>query len=67
MYTLTVYLKKKKFTFEAEESRLFNSFFEQLYSNDVTYVEFGNVTFDKEQFQIAVLKEKKSWLKTKKK
>ena len=67
MYTLTVYLKKKKFTFEAEESRLFNSFFEQLYSSSVIYVEFGNVTFDKEQFQIAVVKEKKSWLKTKKK
>ena len=56
---LVVYLKDKKFSFIADKKERFNVFFEQLYNNDARYVEYNNVCFDKNQFRLWVIKEKR--------
>lgn len=64
-YELVIYLKKKKFSMVAPKSSHFNVFFEQLYSNECNIINFQNITFAKSEFCLAVIKEKKRWLKRK--
>ena len=63
MFILTIYLSHKKFKFEAEKEKLFNSFFEQLYSSSVCYIQFGNVIFNKNEFRLATITEKRRLFK----
>jgi len=56
---LKVYLKDKKFSFIADKKERFNVFFEQLFNNDARYVEYNDVCFDKNQFRLYVIKEKR--------